>query len=170
MKAADRPLTRQRLMQVMSYDPATGIFTWLVSLSRKPTIGAQAGTVADDGYRIIQIDGWHYKAQRLAWLYHFGRWPDPTADHRDLDRDNNRIANLREATYSQNCMNVGPLPTNTSGFKGVSKSSDGTGWRAAIRTGTGRIHLGYFKEAHHAGAAYRIAAAGIHGDFARSSS
>ncbi len=79
MKPADRPLTRERLLEVLSYDPLTGIFRWRVCLSRRNHIGDQAGTIGEDGYRIIQIDGWHYKASRLAWLYHRGRWPDPQA-------------------------------------------------------------------------------------------
>lgn len=169
MRAANRPLTLQRLKEVLSYNRRSGIFRWKLKLSRRNHVGDRAGYVDTNGYRIIQIDGWHYKAARLAWLYCNGRWPDPTADHRDLDRDNNRIRNLREATYSQNNMNVGILPTNTSGFKGVSRGSLNRSkpFRAQIRTEVGRKFLGWFATAEDAGAAYRAEAAKHHGDFVR---
>lgn len=165
MKPADRPLTRDRLLEVLSYDSETGIFRWLVCKSRRNHVGDQAGTIGEDGYRIIQIDGWNYKAARLAWLYHYGRWPVPQADHRDLKRDNDRISNLREATDSQNGANTGLLASNRSGFKGVSHSRDG--WKAQIRKNGERKFLGYFDTPEEAHAAYCAAARDLHGDFAR---
>lgn len=168
MKPADRPLTYDRLIQVLSYNRRSGIFRWRISLSKRNHIGDQAGTIGSDGYRIIQIDGWHYKAGRLAWLYCHRRWPNPLADHKNRKRDDNRIRNLREATNTQNCTNVGMLRNNTSGFKGVSRIS-GTRrkpFRAAIRVGEKRLFLGYFKTARSAGRAYCNAAKKYHGKFA----
>jgi hypothetical protein len=159
------------LIEVLTYDATTGVFRWKSCLSRRNHIGDQAGTVADDGYRVIQIDGWSYKASRLAWFYHYGRWPSPRADHRDLDRDNNRIENLREATDSQNAANVGLLSSNTSGFKGVSRASPNRTkpWKAEIRKDQKRKFLGYFGTAEEASAAYIAAAKVVHGEFSRSS-
>lgn len=170
MKPANRPLTIHRLIEVLSYDSETGIFRWMVCQSRRNHVGDQAGTIGSDGYRIIQIDGWHYKASRLAWLHYYGRWPVPQADHRDLDRDNNRISNLREATDSQNSANTGLLPTNRSGFKGVSRATPkATRWKAQIRKDGKRYFLGYFETPEKAHAAYCAAAQELHGDFARTS-
>lgn len=171
MNPADRPLTHERLLEVLSYDPDTGVFRWNVRLSRRNRVDEQAGYIAGDGYRIIQIDGWHYKAGRLAWFYHYGRWPHPLVDHRDLNRDNSRLSNLREATYSQNAANAGVLRSNTSGFKGVSRvgpPNRAKPWRAQIRKDRKRIFLGYFATAEEAGAAYVAAADIAHGEFARS--
>jgi len=165
MKPANRPLTHERLLEVLSYDPGTGIFLWRVRLSRNTKVGDQAGTVAQDGYRIIQIDGWHYKASRLAWFYCHGRWPYPQADHRDLDRDNNRLKNLREATDSQNGANTGLLPTNRSGFKGVSYARGR--WKAQIRKNGVRHYLGLYDTPEEASAVYISAAKKMHGEFAR---
>lgn len=168
MKPATRPLTHERLIQVLSYDPKTGIFRWLVSLSRRTTIGDRAGCVPADGYRVIQIDRYAYKASRLAWFYYYGRWPLEQVDHADLARDNNRIKNLREATRFQNGANIGLLPTNTTGFKGVSRATPtGARWKAQIRDQNKRIHLGYFASPEEAYRAYCSAAQRIHGLFAR---
>jgi HNH endonuclease len=169
MKAVERPLNHKRLLEVLSYDQETGIFRWRTCQSRRNHIGDQAGYVRKDGYRDIQIDGLHYGAGRLAWFYHYGRWPDPQADHRDLNRDNNRISNLREATHSQNCANVGLLPTNRSGFKGASLMSGNRQkpWKAQIRKNQERFFLGSFATPREAHAAYRAAAARLHGYFSR---
>lgn len=165
MRPVDRPLTLERLRQVLSYDPVTGIFRWQTHLSRRNHIGDQAGTISQDGYRVIQIDGWHYQAARLAWLYQYGRWPVPMVDHRDLNKDNNALANLREATSSQNNINVAVLPGTRSGVKGVSFARGR--WKAQIRHSGKRIYLGQFATPEEAHAAYKTAARKLHGDFAR---
>ena len=62
-----RSITAERLKQVLSYDPDTGIFRWLVG-GRRRIKGAVAGTVRY-GYRRIMVDGSKYSAHRLAWLF-----------------------------------------------------------------------------------------------------
>jgi hypothetical protein len=94
-----------RLREVLDYDADTGIFTWRVRLSPKGHPGTRAGSVKPDGYRKIGIDGVQHSEHRLAWLYHYGTEPPPFLDHRNTLKDDNRIANLRPATMSQNAMN-----------------------------------------------------------------
>ncbi len=49
-------ITAERLRQLLSYDPESGLFVWRVGRGKaKP--GSVAGTVNDDGYIIIGIDG-----------------------------------------------------------------------------------------------------------------
>jgi hypothetical protein len=169
MKPASRPLTLDRLREVLSYEPRTGVFRWRIRLSRRNHVGDVAGTIATDGRRIIQIDSWHYKASRLAWFYHYGRWPESEVDHRDLDKSNDRIKNLREASSSQNAANVGRLSSNRSGFKGVSVRSPKypDRFKAQIRKDGKRYFLGYFDTAIKAHEAYAVAARKLHGPFAR---
>lgn len=90
-------LTHLRLCEVVSYDPATGIFVWLVSRG-KSAIGKQAGILRDTG-RVIGIDGNNYMAARLAWFYVHGEWPERILRFKDSDRDNTKIENL---TYGEN--------------------------------------------------------------------
>jgi hypothetical protein len=120
MKKKEKLLTASRLRQVLKYDEDTGLFTWLVSTSNRVKVGDTAGALNGDGYVLIQIDGKAYKASRLAFLYMIGRFPDPEADHENLNRSDDRWKNLREATRQQNNRNKPVRKDSTTGAKGVS--------------------------------------------------
>lgn len=77
----------------------------------------------------------------------------------------NRIANLRQATRSQNMANARQKANNTSGFKGVHFLRGK--WQAQIQIGGRRIHLGCYLTPEVAHMAYRIAAKKHFGEFAR---
>ena len=75
-------------------------------------------------------------------------------DHVTGIKSDNRFANLREATRSQNCCNHHRLrPTNTSGYRGVSPRENGK-WRATIRWDGKIKSLGSFNTPEDAKAAY----------------
>lgn len=77
-------------------------------------------------------------------------------DHRDRNSLNNQRRNLRPATKTTNGRNRGPNKNNSSGFKGIHR--DGARWRAQIRVGQQRIHLGRYATPEQAAAAYNKAA------------
>ena len=136
----------------LSYDPDTGIFTWKVSRGRCKA-GDQAGTLDDEGYRSIQIDGKKIRAASIAWFIMKGCWPDQV-DHIDRNPDNNRWKNLRETTHQQNCYNR--KRTQASGFTGVYPK--GKRWVSKIRLDGKNHHLGTFDTPELASAAYQQAA------------
>jgi hypothetical protein len=111
-------LTQERLKEVVSYDPETGKFL-PVSRRRRITPGRPLGSIRSHGYRMLAVDGVRYYAHRLAWLYMTGAWPAGSIDHANTDRADNRWANLRQATPSQNGANTVRQARNKSGFKGV---------------------------------------------------
>jgi hypothetical protein len=77
-------LTVKRLRQVLSYDPDTGTWTWLVSTGRRVRVGGRAGAKKKRrGYWRIGIDGKYYASARLAYMT--GQWPPHLVDH--IDRD-----------------------------------------------------------------------------------
>ena len=156
---------RQRLMDLLSYDPLTGVFIWKIKTSNRACVGKTAGTKAKSGYVSIQIDGKIYGAHRLAWLYVHGEWPPFQVDHRNRDRSNNRIKNLRLATPSQNgCNSTARSPA--SGVKGVSWSKQAGKWQASIGAEKKRHHLGYFNSKEDAAVAISTARKELHGEFA----
>jgi hypothetical protein len=116
---------------------------------------------------VIGIDGKHYLAHRLAWLYVHGLWPAIEVDHWDRNRKNNRMGNLREATRSENMRNVGKTVANKSGAKGVSWSQERKKWVASIQHNKRTIALGRYETIEAAKAAYDAAALKLHGEFAR---
>jgi len=159
-------LTHERLRQLFSYNPENGNLTYLVS--RGPR---RAGQIAGcknkvSGYRQLTIDGAHYYAHQLAWLYITGRWPEAQIDHRNGIRDDNRWANLREATNGQNSANSRKNRNNTSGFKGVRRSKSGR-WEARIGIDGKQRQIGTFDTLEVARRVYALAARIVYSEFAR---
>ena len=155
-------LSAERLRELLHYDPATGVFTrrkWAGGTSRA---GSIAGTANAFGHILIRIDGHAYLAHRLAWLYVYGKWPDTgmTIDHKF--GKSNAIDNLREVTQGVNSQNKQrPQTNNKIGFLGVNKIK--CGYRARIKPPNGKgIHIGVFKTAEEAHAAYVIAKRQLH--------
>ncbi len=157
-------LTAERLRELLRYEPERGDFVCLVRRGGR-LVGDIAGTPGLDGHIQIQIDNKIYQAGRLAWLWMTGEWPPNMVDHIDNIGTNNRWANLRLATRSQNLHNRGKNRNNTTGFKGVSRSR--TGFSAEISVDKNRTRLGTFPTAEAAHAAYCRAAERLRGEFAR---
>lgn len=164
---ARKPLTAERLRELLRYDPATGVFTWLCKRGENDVSGKMAGVLNNERRRVIRVDYRMYYAHRLAWLYMTGEWPADKVDHRDGDPSNNRWSNLRAATGPQNGWNMRRNVRNTSGVKGVTYVKRWRNWRAMV-TANGRARLvGDFKSKSAAEAAIRVARENLHGEFAR---
>ncbi len=163
-------ITYHRLLELLDYDPATGMFRWRVKRHRVKA-GTVAGCLHGTGYVVISADGQIYLAHRLAWLWMTGKWPSDDIDHANLDRSDNRWSNLREATRSQNRANAPIHAHNKVRLKGVYRAPAKLDkpFRAEIRKDGKRYFLGYFKTKEEAHAAYGAAATSLHGEFARAS-
>jgi hypothetical protein len=160
--------TRDRLRQVLRYDRRTGIFYWRIATAYATKVGSIAGGLCGQGYIKIQIDGVTCQAHLLAWLYVYGTMPKQL-EHRDLDKANNRIANLRKATQSQNIANTRKRSGTSSSFKGVTFHRQAGKWQASIKYQGKSHHLGLFPvdQESDAGDAYAAAAKRMFGEFAR---
>jgi hypothetical protein len=159
---ADAILTQARLKELLHYDPETGIFTWAISRPGMPK-GRIAGSLHNEGYIDLMIDGRHYRAHRLAWLYVYGKFPDDLIDHKDGVRSNNKISNLRECTNSTNLQNLKRGYTGTSSsFLGVSWHRKANKWVAQIVTNGKNKYLGLFNTEEDAHKAYLAAKATLH--------
>lgn len=101
--------------ELLSYDATTGHLTWKVRLPNthhnKSFNTRYAGKVAGfdngTGYLCVGIMGKMLLAHRVAWTMHYGKQPAMDLDHRDRDRMNNSIRNLREVTKGENMANRG---------------------------------------------------------------
>lgn len=133
--------------EYLTYDPQTGSIIWKKSPSRPVRAGSEAGhTGPSRRYRDIHFKGNLYKSHRVAWLLYYGRWPVNDIDHKDGDRLNNRIDNLRDVPHKENMRNR-PLQTNnTSGITGVSWKKSKNRWLAYIYVDTKLINLGLFRD------------------------
>lgn len=135
------------LKQHLSYDPETGIFIWKIPTGRRVKAGSVAGAFDAHGYKTISFKGKNYKLHRLAWLFYYEF--DPIGfeiDHKDSNRSNNSIVNLRIATRKQNAENRSKLSTNTSGTTGVTWNSRQNKWQAYITNNELYLFLGLFSD------------------------
>lgn len=159
-------ITQEQLRAELDYDPLTGAFTWR---NARPGVrqGAEAGRISPShGYRDITLWGRQYRANRLAFMWMLGRWPEGDAEHEDRRKANNRWLNLREATRSQNMANVGLRSNNKSGVAGVVWDADRNKWRAQLRVDGRKTNLGRFDTIDEAAAVVRAAAVAQWGEFA----
>ena len=123
----------------------TGDFRWRVCVAAWVTIGDKAGTIAENGYVQITIDGVTHKAHRLAFLYLEGSIP-VQVDHTNHIRACNCWCNLQPATAQTNQKNRKLNKNNTSGFTGVHWCKAERKWRASIKISKRKLHLGNFKQ------------------------
>lgn len=152
---------------LIKYDPETGVLSWAVRRGSAHA-GKVISTISNDGYIVVGINRRRYQAHRVAWVVHYGEWPDGDIDHINGDRADNRISNLRLCDDSQNQFNVSKKTgVFTSSYKGVGFHSRSKKWRARIRVRNKRIELGYFDTQEEAYAAYCEASKIYHGEYGR---
>jgi hypothetical protein len=155
----------EELQKILDYDPKTGVFLAKVGGKAGWKIGEPVGTW-DRGYLRIIVNGKYYAAHRLAWKLFYGDISKlQQIDHIDGNRSNNAISNLRLANHNQNCQNIKPPKSNTSGFKGVHWNRQSGKWRAQIRYQTKRYFLGEFLSRETAYLAYCEASKKLHREF-----
>lgn len=162
-------LSAEYVRESLQYCPHTGSFIWKYRKDKAKTInsrlaGKPAGTISKPGYLIIGINKVNYSAHRLAWLIVTGEWPGPILDHINGKKTDNRFANLREATATQN--NFNQKTYAKSGLKGAFYHKRDHRWVSSICINGRRRNLGYFNSAEEAHAAYCYAAEKHQGEFA----
>lgn len=166
MKRTPLP-SQDYLRECFAYDPDTGVLTWRerpLSHFENPRIqlgwntrhsNTPAGALKAHGYRAVKLDRCMYLAHRLIWVLVVGEEPH-VIDHRNRNRADNRISNLRNVSPSENCHNQ--KPRNPEGLPGVARASSPQRWRARISLGGRQIYLGRFDTPEEAHEAYKAAA------------
>jgi len=167
--------------QILRYDASSGKLFWLPRDEFKIKSSAHRATwnkrfahkeaftyVHKSGYKVGTLLGAQMKAHRIAWALYYGEWPSEEVDHINMVKTDNKIANLRLATDSQNASNKSLYSNNTSGFKGVHFHKQSGKFRAGIRLNGKQKHLGSFDSAEEGAAAYQRSMKEYHGAFARS--
>ena len=158
-------LTHKELQERLSYDSGSGLFKWLNGGNGKLR-GGTAGCLMKSKYVCIRIDNKLFYAHRLAWLYTTGDWPANQIDHINLDRSDNRMCNLREATLSENNRNTKVRSDSKSGIKGAYKNRRGGRYYSKIMFNGVIYRLGSFSTAEEAHKAYCDKADELFGEFA----
>ena len=137
-------LTQARLRELFDYDPETGVFVRKLSRGGKAMLGAAVGNYAGGGYLKVSICKRNEYLHRLAWLFIYGSSPVGVIDHINGKKDDNRIANLRDISRSENQHNMPSRINCWTGHPGVSWSTSANKWRARITVQYREINLGVF--------------------------
>lgn len=154
--------TPEMLRKLLEYNPATGGLTWRPrapdlfedgkqtaehNCNRWNAVNAgKAAFTADNGRGYLKgsIFGGKFRASRVIWAMEAGAWPTGHIDHINGVRTDNRIANLRDVSHSDNLRNQSRRKTNKSGVMGVHFSKHSGKWLAYIHANGKQIHLGLF--------------------------
>lgn len=164
-------LSADFVRSILDYDSLTGVFHWRYRPDYPIKWNTKwAGKVAgakSKGYVVIQIPNpISYRAHVLAWLLVWGEWRPNDIDHRNRNRSDNRIDNLRMATEEQNCCNKGMQRNNKSGVTGVWFVQQSQRWEAKISLGKRIVWRRSFVTIEEAAEARREMLPKIHGEFA----
>jgi len=122
-----------------------------------------------DGYLHIHLSKEgklkYFRIHRLVYHAFKGELPKEI-DHKDRNKLNNNIKNLRPATNSLNQGNREAPKNNLSGYKGIWQEKRTGKWRAAIQKDNKRQWLGSFNNIEEAVAVYNKKALELFGDYA----
>ena len=137
-------ITYERVREVLRYD--NGKLIWEKPLSKCVKKGSVAGHINSYGYRMIGIDYGLYRAHRLIWLYHYGYFPENGLDHKNRDKSDNRLGNLRESSNACNIRNCPTYKNNKAGVKGLWFNKARKTWDVRICLSGKNYYLGKLKD------------------------
>jgi len=155
----------------LAYSPGTGM-CWRVN-SRNGNWNLVTPGTLKGAYTGLRIGANIFNLHRIVAEIFLNAGKPLTAqqevDHKEqVDRSHwqDRLANLRICSRSENQQNQKLSGRNTSGYKGVSWKKSTGKWRAAIVISGKLQHLGYFQTPESAAEAYDAAAIHHFGEFA----
>lgn len=100
-------LTPELARKFFDYNPTTGALRWRCNHGKSDRAGNLVRVVSRS-YVQVKLLGSSYAGHRIAWMVQTGEVPPDIIDHANGDKGDNRWANLRAATRSQNAFNTAP--------------------------------------------------------------
>lgn len=149
-------LRYEEVAKLFTYDRESGILYWRIrdrnTIRRNYVAGSSKGT--KDGRRRVGIKGKIYQEHRIIMMLCFGHIPENAEiDHINHVRDDNRLANLRFVTRSENSKNQSVSSKSTTGVTGVYFSKSRNKFIAQIKVNRQVHYLGCYNTLEEAAAA-----------------
>lgn len=92
-KKEHNEITQKMLLDVLDYNPATGVFKW-----KKP---GRDSSIFHEGTKTVAVYGKMRRPRDIAWCYVLGVWPCMCLIHKDGDRTNLKFSNLQLSERSR---------------------------------------------------------------------
>lgn len=157
-------ITKDYLHQLFEYKD--GNLYWKLNPANNVKAGDSAGSFCNRGYKFVGIDKKVYRIHRLIYLMFYGYLPK-IIDHKDGNKGNNKIENLREANIFENQQNRIIQKNNKSRIKNVDWHKLTAKWRVSIQVNKKRKFIGSFKDLELADLVATEARNKYHKEFAR---
>lgn len=107
----------------------------------------------DNQYYTIDFKGYLLRVHRL-FFYWRNLYLPRLVDHKDRNRFNNNIENLRDLSHSENGRNTNKRKKTSSKYKGVSWNKESKKWESKLMLNRKSLFLGYFNDEDDAGQRY----------------
>ena len=150
-----RDIDIEEARRLFEYNPDTGELTSKTHRRNMPK-GTVVVSTTPYGYLRARVSGRLLLGHRLAWAIHYGEQPPAVIDHKNRDKKDNRIDNLRACSQAQNVQN--------STGRGYSVMSNGK-YQAAVKLNGKRIAIGTYDTPEEANAAYLNKKKELHSSF-----
>lgn len=115
MKRID--LSYEEVSEKLSYNPASGLFTWKIDAAKNVKAGSIAGSFKGvrlnrktgqyTRYMYLRINDYEIPAARVAWLLAYKEWPKSNVLFADNNPGNLRIENIRLGRFISERVNNG---------------------------------------------------------------
>jgi hypothetical protein len=150
-------VSQARLKELFIYG-SKGELIRIKTVTKNAQAGSVAGSLSENKYRKVAVDGQVYYLHRLIWIYFNKKIDtDKEIDHINQNKHDNKIENLRMVPRFVNVHNRPITNRNTSGYKGVHYNKKQNSWYACIKINKKVFHLGVFKTIKDAYKARKIA-------------
>ena len=171
-------ITHEVVHSTFEYDPINGNLIWkkrpvesfktkrAAAIWNKKFGGKLAKSKSANGYLHVKWMNKEYLSHVIIWFMQHGEWAENQIDHKNNNRSDNRLDNLRKAKNLDNSRNRKCRCDSKVKLKGVRKSHK-NGWSSRIQIDNKRVYLGYFDCPAAASFAYQIASDIHFGEFAR---
>ena len=158
-------ITQQILQELFIYN--SGNLLWKTN-RRKNSIkeNSIAGNLSKNGYYRTFVNGKAIYNHRAIFFMHHGYLPK-MLDHINGMKTDNRIENLREATYEQNNANKAMQKNNKSGCRCVFWHKPTSLWVVLIRKNNKQHCFGYYKSYEEACSVANNKRKELHNEFSR---